>query len=525
MLSSFAFAPRTVAKDRKKPIQGAHSSQSRSVLNPPAPTLLETTPNVNDRGKARASGGTDGKAKYTDEDYTNVICIAISDHALWSDPDLRRTVNWSSGQHANDGFIPLSYLLSSSKILAPLQLQDSQTLIVKALRSCASDVIDVRLVLSEPSSFTRFGSRGSSKSAGGYELRRKDWTSAQFGESSQADWDDQTIYVENIPPQYRTIPGIARFTLSLLSTNHSPTHVHRTRIQGIFLPPHHQDQPGDHPKCKGFALVTLQYPSDINFLLHRWPWDRSLNATQATDGLGAFPDALEASKFGFRTLPKTRWDELRDEYLAYRKRLVQEINAFEDAEALIHAPSASLAARKSLPAPPSRDVSEVNDAPLVDLSSPYPINSLIFVRNVHIETNKTTLRKLFATAFVMPLKNGVVRSDGIDYVDYNKGMDTCYIRLATPNHAKLLIGHFSANSVSQSNGLDDTGTSPDDKMKAIAMEMIVGKREELYWQKVPEKIRRQAVEKAVGLMHTSPTVNMDDYAESDAKDKRKRRKH
>lgn len=104
MLSSFAFAPRTVAKDRKKPIQGAHSSQSRSVPNPPAPTLLETTPNVNDRGKARASGGTDGKAKYTDEDYTNVICIAISDHALWSDPDLRRTVNWSSGQHANDGF-------------------------------------------------------------------------------------------------------------------------------------------------------------------------------------------------------------------------------------------------------------------------------------------------------------------------------------------------------------------------------------------------------------------------------------
>lgn len=233
-----------------------------------------------------------------------------------------------------------------------------------------------------------------------------------------------TFTQENIPPQYRTIPGIARFTLSLLSTNHSPTHVHRTRIQGIFLPPHHQDQPGDHPKCKGFALVTLQYPSDINFLLHRWPWDRSLNATQATDGLGAFPDALEASKFGFRTLPKTRWDELRDEYLAYRKRLVQEINAFEDAEALIHAPSASLAARKSLPAPPSRDVSEVNDAPLVDLSSPYPINSLIFVRNVHIETNKTTLRKLFATAFVMPLKNGVVRSDGIDYVDYNKGMDT-----------------------------------------------------------------------------------------------------
>jgi ribosomal protein L4 len=58
------------------------------------------------------------------------------------------------------------------------------------------------------------------------------------------------------------------------------------------------------------------------------------------------------------------------------------------------------------------------------------------------------------------------------------------------------------------------------------MELVVGKREEFYWEKVPEKIRRQAVEKAISLMHPSTMVNVanEDAGESSDK-KRKRRKH
>ena len=94
--------------------------------------------------------------------------------------------------------IALSYLLESSKILAPLQLQDSQTLIVKALRSCASDVVDVRLLVSEPSSSIWFGRRDNIKDAGGYEIRRKDWVdgaSRRFEGFSKAYWEKHTIYV------------------------------------------------------------------------------------------------------------------------------------------------------------------------------------------------------------------------------------------------------------------------------------------------------------------------------------------
>jgi hypothetical protein len=233
-----------------------------------------------------------------------------------------------------------------------------------------------------------------------------------------------TSLQENIPLQYRTIPGIAHLILSLLSTNNSPARIHGTRIQGITLPPHHQDQPGDYPTCKGFALIVLQSSSDVEFLLHRWPWDRTPQIK--TDALATFPDALEASKFGFRTLPKMRWDELREEYLAYRKQLVEEINASVDAEPLVPVPSTSEEARKLPQATSHEDVSQV-DTPTIDLASPYPANSLVFVRNVHPETNKTTLRKLFSAAFRASLENGVVPSDGVDYVDFNKGMDSVSI--------------------------------------------------------------------------------------------------
>ena len=53
--------------------------------------------------------------------------------------------------------------------------------------------------------------------------------------------------------------------------------------------------------------------------------------------------------------------------------------------------------------------------------SPYPFGRLVFVRNIHPDTNKTTLKSLFAQAF----------QDGssLDYVDFSRGMDTVRVRL------------------------------------------------------------------------------------------------
>lgn len=40
------------------------------------------------------------------------------------------------------------------------------------------------------------------------------------------------------------------------------------------------------------------------------------------------------------------------------------------------------------------------------------------------------------------------------------------------------------------------------QLKPVVAEQVLGKREEVYWEKVPEKIRRQAVEKALSLLHS-----------------------
>ena len=72
--------------------------------------------------------------------------------------------------------------------------------------------------------------------------------------------------------------------------------------------------------------------------------------------------------------------------------------------------------------------------------------------------------------------------------------------MSTPAHARLISQHFRQNSTVQDRGLDDSGTSISSMnpgMKPIIIEVAEGKREEVYWQKVPDKVRRQVVEKAI----------------------------
>lgn len=230
---------------------------------------------------------------------------------------------------------------------------------------------------------------------------------------------------ENIPVQHRTVPSILHYILSLLTKKQACPRP-AIRIQNIAFPPHHLDKPGDQPKCKGFALVVLTSDQDRDFLLDRWPWDRSRSQSDCGED-GHASEVEEAVKFGFRTLSKAKWDEFREEYLAYRQQLLDEINTYEDAEAPVSVlPDPNLAPSSSSQdikldsdgrARPQDDIRSPSPPPIIHPASPYPPNCLVFARNLHSETNKTTLRKLFSTALT-PSR------DGLDYVDYNKGMDS-----------------------------------------------------------------------------------------------------
>lgn len=190
-------------------------------------------------------------------------------------------------------------------------------------------------------------------------------------------------------------------------------------MQCVTLPRHHQDQPGEQPKCKGFALVTLSSSSHLETLLTRWPWNRNVDTTTMDV---ESETSREARRFGFRTISKSQWNKLNEEYLSYKQSLLQEI-AQEDEE---YGPYGSQEdrGRQKRPATPSDDEFQPEDGPpgkaVTTLSSPYPLGCLLFVRNVHPETNKTTLKTLFS-ATLNTSETGV---EGIDYVDFNKGMDS-----------------------------------------------------------------------------------------------------
>lgn len=208
--------------------------------------------------------------------------------------------------------------------------------------------------------------------------------------------------------QYRTLAGIFNFTMKLLPEDPADA----LRVQHIALPRHHLDKPNDYPKCKGFALVTLSRMEDVDHLVQQWPWQRKSRAA----ALGDEKTTAEAEKFGFRLTRKSHWEKLNAEYLAYRQRLLEDIEQDEedDTPAVFEQPRA-----------PEEERFTVVDQPKphnIDPSADYPPNCLVFVRHVHPGTNKTTLRKLLSQAFSGDDPEASV--EGIDYVDFNKSMDT-----------------------------------------------------------------------------------------------------
>lgn len=79
--------------------------------------------------------------------------------------------------------------------------------------------------------------------------------------------------------------------------------------------------------------------------------------------------------------------------------------------------------------------------------------------------------------------------------------------------------YLSSNPIIQTTGLNASGSRPTrlgasssdnrvessfastSQFKPLLVEKVLGKREEVYWEKVPEKVRRQAVDKALSFLH------------------------
>lgn len=183
-------------------------------------------------------------------------------------------------------------------------------------------------------------------------------------------------------------------------------------IQDVKLAPPSDGETEPKRTFKGFAFVTLSSTDLVKRLLEDWPWlpgDQSGSVSSRIPA-SASTDVTDAHKYGVRVITKARWEELRDEYLAYRTQLLSAVRE-EDRKS---GPSFQSKPRMADPAllPPS-----TSNEPYSTVTQGYPCGCLVFARNVHTETNKTTLRKLFSSAVNFP-------QEVLDYVDFNKGMDS-----------------------------------------------------------------------------------------------------
>ena len=68
------------------------------------------------------------------------------------------------------------------------------------------------------------------------------------------------------------------------------------------------------------------------------------------------------------------------------------------------------------------------------------------------------------------------------------------------------------------------GTSPAGTHAGLVIEIVQGKKEELYWEKVPEKVRRQAVQKAINELQAKELLLDEDVTMNSNRRKRKRDK-
>ncbi|KAJ7193810.1 hypothetical protein GGX14DRAFT_587692 [Mycena pura] len=500
-MSGFAFVPRKVARASKPAVNGA------GILSVPTASI--------DKGKAReipplharehqpqpalasASASTStSKSPYPDADFPALLCLSLSQYRLWLDPDLRRDIARCTRVRANDGFFPLRYLLDTPCPLAATRAPEAA--LAKALRAHGAAVVDVRMAVPSDGVLSSNQRRG-----GAFEIRPRFWDDADAASypTSRVGWDGRTVYVENMPAECKTLPAVCRFILALLppAADAGALAAH-TRIQGITAPPHHSDEPGVEPKLKAFALITFARAADAEALLAAFPWQRTREPLRRAEAQAReTADAAEgAARIGFRACSKARWDALNAEYLAYRARILADMKQEpEDGAASEAAPRARPGPSAGGSASARRGAEAVADTAPLAPALPYPPNCLVFVRNVDPETNKTALRAFFA----LPL--GADAADAIDYVDFNKGMDSCYLRLTAAAHARRLVDHFAENpTVHARAGAPGSGGGSGGgggENVAVAAELVQGTREGVYWERVPERVRAQAVQRARGL--------------------------
>ncbi|KAG8733552.1 hypothetical protein FRC10_012287 [Ceratobasidium sp. 414] len=455
------------------------------------------------KGSKVANGSsTKSQQEQTQSEIAARLELALSDLSLWRTESLFRRVS-----ETQDWYIPFSRL-HDHPFLVPYLGEYSTRLpdaaLVNALRTYGSGAFESRMKIRTPSNAAWRGktSSGWVGAAGGYELRCKAWEGRKEGwmdelaSMEEGEWEARMVYVERVPPTVRSVWALYHYITALARTHHPNEQPSESQVvQDAFVPmaePTIAGRPLDTAqRFRGQAFVVFSTVELAQAFSRRWSWNSVTKSKgvpgpseQAAGKWSPEEAAAAAMSSGFRSITKARWDTLKSEYVDHQARILRQ-NPKPERRPPAHdrQPSPSSPAQAPVPPVTHPKPSRVTRPP------PFPPGILVFARRLHPETNKTTLKTLFGRAF--PDGSG----DNIEYLDFQKGVDSAHIRLRAPANAFTLATHFTSHPLTQRDGLDSDG-QPCEKGTAIEAEIVSGIREVNYWEKVPEKVRMAAVSRA-----------------------------
>ncbi|KAF8602637.1 hypothetical protein BDV93DRAFT_545262 [Ceratobasidium sp. AG-I] len=450
--------------------------------------------------------------------------LALSDLSLWRNEPLFRRV-----AETQEWYIPFSRLHDHPLLeilLGNPNTRVPDAALVTALRTCGSGLFESRIKIRAPSNAAwkrnqpqESTSAGWVGSAGGYEVRSKAWANCQEGwmedlsAMGEDEWNARTVYVERIPTTVRSIWALYHYATVLgraaVSEPDAPSQI----VQDVFVPTAEPSVVGPPSsgvqRFRGQAFVVFSSPELARSFSERWVWSpppvsERKHEEKSGDAKGAeswtTKAAVEAAMIsGLRSLARARWDELKSEYLEHQARVLrqgpkrQHNNHAPTPSTSTTTPNEPSSQTNTVQAPSTQNVTQapVPIRPQQYAPAPtFPPGILAFARRLHPETNKTTLKTLFGRAF-----EGEGGAEAIEYLDFQKGVDSAHIRLRTPTHAQKLSTYFSTNSLRQRDALDNEGASSGEA-EQIEVEVVSGTREVNYWAKVPEKVRAAALARA-----------------------------
>ncbi|KAM0751716.1 hypothetical protein T439DRAFT_324915 [Meredithblackwellia eburnea MCA 4105] len=154
--------------------------------------------------------------------------------------------------------------------------------------------------------------------------------------------------------------------------------------------------------------------------------------------------------------------------------------------------------------PPSPHAVELTGDDAVNFPGAFPTGCVLWIRNLWLKSTRSSLRNMFE-GLLEELEEGYRK--GVEFIDYEKGLDTCHLRFSSSHLASRLNDHLNSTPLAHTAPAILTpfaevdpslANSASDPIHPLTSQVLAGSRERLYWENLPEATRREARKFAAG---------------------------